>query len=106
MGQEKIVANLVTTRAYDLECHMFTSTEREMPPTCPKVPGCKKTTRLIFLWFRNVDIMMNNKYTWRKSKQQYFSQHKGCKYKLKNLTSFKPFFDLHKVIQRKHFIYF
>lgn len=36
MGQEKIVANLVTTRAYDLECHKFTPTERERRPTCPK----------------------------------------------------------------------
>lgn len=42
MGQEKIVANLVTARAYNLECHMFTPTEREMHPTCPKVPGARK----------------------------------------------------------------
>lgn len=62
MRQEKIVANLVTTRAYNLECHMLKPTKREMRPTCPKIPGCKKTTRPIFLWFRNVDIMMNNKY--------------------------------------------
>lgn len=39
----------IVTRAYDLECHRFTPTEKEMHPTCPKVPACKETNSHIFM---------------------------------------------------------
>lgn len=42
--RRKDLQTIVTTRAYNLEGHRFTPTEKETLPTCSKVSGCKRPT--------------------------------------------------------------